>query len=311
MSNPYAIAPNSARSIVFGALFIIASALAFSVMHSLVRHIAADLHPFEVAFLRFAFGLAFLLPWLSYSGRTGLRTTRIRLHFLRAGLTVISTLMWFTAITLLPLAQAVALNFTAPLFATIGAALFLGETVRARRWIATLVGFGGVIVILRPGAAETTWPMLLPVAAAVTMAANVIVMKTLTRTDAPATVMFYQNFLSLPAFALAAFFFWQTPSWTLLGLAALVGLLGNAAHYCLTRGFSLADASLLMPLDYARLPFSAAVAFFAFAEVPDLWTWVGAGIIAASALYIARREALLARTRVLDHPTIPLGPAGP
>ncbi len=289
------------------ALFITAAAFLFSLLHTLVRHMTADLHPFQVAFLRYAFGLIFLLPWLTRSGVTGLRTARMGLHCVRAAATVAGTLIWFMAITLLPLAQAVALNFTVPLFATIGAALFLGEIVRARRWIATLIGFCGVIVILRPGLAETTWPMFLPIAAALTMSVSAIAMKALTRTEAPATVIFYQNILSLPAFTIIAIFFWQTPSWSLLALAALTGLLGNAAHYCLTRSFALADASLLMPLDYMRLPFSAAIAFIAFAEVPDIWTWAGAAVIAASALYIARREAHLARIRVIERPTAPIG----
>lgn len=305
MTAPSTTAQASARSIVVGALLITLAALLFSLLHTLVRHMTADMHPFQVAFLRYVFGLIFLLPWLTRGGISGLRTTRMGLHLLRAAATVAGTLIWFMAITLLPLAQAVALNFTVPLFATIGASLFLGETVRARRWIATLVGFCGVIVILRPGFAETTWPMFLPIAAALTMSVSAITMKALTRTEAPTTVMFYQNFLSLPAFTIIAIFFWQTPSWGLLALAALTGIIGNAAHYCLTKSFSLADASLLMPLDYMRLPFSAAIAFVAFAEVPDIWTWAGAAVIAASALYIARREAHLARLRIIDRPTTP------
>lgn len=307
MIAPPPTAPADDRSLAAAAMLITVAALLFSMLHSLVRQITADLHPFEVAFLRFGFSLIFILPWMPRSG-AGLRTSRIGLHLLRAAMTVSGTLIWFTAITILPLAQAVALNFTVPLFATIGAKIFLGEVVRARRWIATLVGFCGVLVILRPGFGDTTWPMLLPVAAALSMAASAITMKALTRTDAPITVMFYQNALSVPAFAIIAFFVWQTPSWGLLGLTALTGLLGVGAHYCLTRAFSMADTSFLMPLDYTRLPFTAAIAFVAFGEVPDIWTWVGAAIIAGSALYIARREAYLARLRVIERPTTPPDP---
>ena len=288
-------------------MFITVAALLFSLLHSLVRQITADLHPFEVAFLRFGFSLIFILPWMPRSG-AALRTTRIGLHLLRAVLTVVGTLIWFTAITLMPLAQAVALNFTVPLFVTTGAKFFLGETVRARRWIATLIGFCGVLIILRPGFGDTSWSMLLPVAAALSMAASAIVMKALTRTDAPITVMFYQTALSVPAFADIAFFVWETPSWTLWGLTALTGVLGTAAHYFLTRSFTMADTSFLMPLDYTRLPFTAAIAFVAFGEVPDIWTWVGAAVIAGSALYIARREAYLARMRVIDRPPTQVHP---
>ncbi|MHA1566290.1 MAG: DMT family transporter [Alphaproteobacteria bacterium] len=295
---------DNARSLAKAATLITVAALLFSLLHSLVRHITADLHPFEVAFLRFAFSLLFILPWMPRSG-AGLRTTRVGLHLLRGALTVSGTLIWFTAITILPLAQAVALNFTVPLFATIGAKLFLGEVVRARRWIATIVGFFGVLIILRPGFGDTTWPMLLPIAAALSMAGSAITMKALTRTDAAITVMFYQNALSVPAFAIIAYFVWQTPSWGLFGLTALTGVLGIAAHYCLTQSFTLAETSFLMPFDYTRLPFTAVVAFVAFGEVPDFWTWAGAAVIAGSAIYISRREAHLARLQVIDRPTTP------
>ena len=279
--------------VVQGALLVTGSALMFAGVNALVRFASAELHVFEVAAFRWVFGAIFLLPWIWRHG--GLKTARLDLQLWRALLTLASTLMWFSALTLLPLAQAVALNFTIPLFVTIGAAAFLGEPVRARRWTAIAVGFAGVMVILRPGGGDVSWPMALPIVAALTMATSVLVMKRLTRTDATATIVAYQTLLVVPLTLAVAAFFWQQPTLPIVGVMAGIGVLSTCGHLMLTRAFALADASAVIPFDYARLPFIAVIAFAAFGEVPDAWTWAGAAIIAASAIYIARREAQLAR----------------
>ena len=167
--------------------------------------------------------------------------------------------------------------------------------MRARRWTAIAIGFVGVLVIVRPGAGAVSWPMALPVLAAVTMATSVLVMKTLTRTDATSTIVAYQSLLVIPLTAIAAAFFFELPSWPALGLMAAIGLMASVAHLLLTRAFALAEASAIVPFDYVRLPFVAVIAFVAFGEIPDGWTWIGAAIIAGAAIYIARREAQLAK----------------
>ena len=209
-------------------------------------------------------------------------------------MTTATALLWFSSLSLLPLAQAVSLNFTAPLFATIGAALFLGETVRVRRWTATAIGFAGVLIIVRPGIAEMAPAMALPLLAAATMTISVLFLKVLTRTDSAPTILLYMNVLPLPFLLVFASFVWQPPSLFAWGIAVAMGALGVLSHFFFTRAFSVADASYVIPFDYLRLPFIAVIAFFAFGEVSDLWTWVGAGVIAGSAIYIARREATLA-----------------
>ena len=272
------------------------AALGFAVMLVLVRYISVELHPFQIAFLRYGFGVLFLMPWLLRRGAIGWRTARMDLQLWRAVATILTTLFWFSAIALLPLAQAVSLNFTIPLFATVGAALFLGETVRLRRWTATAAGLVGTIVILRPGFVELSWPMVLPIAAAGTMAAATLIVKVLTRTDSVGTVVVYQNVLPLPFFLIVALFVWQIPSSSALALSALAALAATVSHLLLTRAFALVDASAIVPFDYSRLPFVAFIAFLAFGEVPDVWTWLGAAVIAGAAIYIARREAYLERT---------------
>ena len=279
--------------VVAGAILMVLAAFGFSGMNALVRLAAGELHPFQVAFLRFFFGACFLVPWLIRLG--GWRSQRPGLHILRACVTTATALLWFSSLSLLPLAHAVSLNFTAPLFATIGAALFLGETVRVRRWTATAIGFAGVLIIVRPGIAEMTPAMALPLLAAATMTISVLFLKVLTRTDSAPTILLYMNVLPLPFLLVFASFVWQPPSLFAWGIAVAMGALGVLSHFFFTRAFSVADASYVIPFDYLRLPFIAVIAFFAFGEVSDLWTWVGAGVIAGSAIYIAQREATLAK----------------
>jgi drug/metabolite transporter (DMT)-like permease len=255
------------------------------------------MHPFQIAFLRNVFALAFMLPWLVRHGRVGLRTQRLNMHLWRAAVGLVAMLTWFSAIAYLPLAEAVALNFTVPLFATAGAALFLGEAVRARRWTATAVGFLGVVVILRPGFTEFTPLMTLPVIAAGFMAVSILLVKSLSRTEAPAAIVTYMNLLLTPLSLLPALFVWRWPTLTELGLGLFIGLCAALAHNAFTRAFVQADASAVMPFDYSRLPFVAVVGYLLFAEVPDGWTWVGAAIIAGAAIYIAQRESRVARER--------------
>ena len=276
---------------VQGALFMTAAAFCFSVMNVFVRLAAEELHPMEVAFFRNFFALALMLPWLARAGLGALRTERIKLHLLRSFFALLTMITWFSALALLPLGEAVALNFTVPLFATAGAALILGEVVRARRWSATFVGLLGALIILRPGFVELRPEMALPILAALCMASASLVVKSLSRTERASTIVFYMNLFLTPLSLVPALFVWQWPSWETLAYLVGLGGVGTAAHLLLTLAYTKADASAVVPFDYARLPFVAVIAFFLFGEVPDLWTWVGAAVIAASAIYIARREA--------------------
>ncbi|MGF1628969.1 MAG: DMT family transporter [Kiloniellaceae bacterium] len=292
-----------------GALYMVAASFLFALMNGAIRLLGdgwgaaggveggEGMHPFQIAFLRNVFALAFMLPWLMHHGRVALRTNRLHMHFWRAGVGLVAMLCWFSAVAYLPLAEAVALNFTAPLFATAGAALILGEVVRARRWTATAVGFLGMLIILRPGLTEFTPLMTLPVIAACFMAASVLIVKSLSRTEESAAIVLYMNLLLTPLSLVPALFVWRWPTLTELALGLFVGFCAALAHNAFTRAFKLADASAILPFDYARLPFVALIGYFLFAEMPDAWTWVGAAVIAGAAIYIAQRESQVARER--------------
>ncbi len=279
-----------------GALYMTAAAFCFSVMNVFVRLATEEMAALEVTFFRNFFALLFMLPWLIRAGFGALRTTRIKLHLLRSFFALLTMITWFSALAILPLSEAVALNFTVPLFATAGAALILGEVVRARRWTATAVGFLGTLIILRPGFTEVTPAMALPVLAALSMACATLTVKSLSRTESAATVVIYMTLILTPLSLIPALFVWQWPSWEILGYLVGLGGSGALAHLLLTLAYGKADASAVLPFDYARLPFIAVIAYFLFGEIPDLWTWLGAAVIAASAIYITHREARVAKS---------------
>lgn len=280
-----------------GALLMTGASFAFCVMNVLIREASAELHPTQIAFFRNFFATLFMLPLLSRSGVAAFKTERLGMHLLRAAISIGAMIAWFTSVTVLPLAEAISLNFTVPLFAVAGAALILKEAVGIRRWSATLVGFLGVLVILRPGFQELSVEMAYPILAALGMAISTLIVKSLSRTDSTLTIVLYMNVLLTPLSFFIALPQWAWPSAHVLLLVAGVGAVAVIAHLSLTRAYVYADASAVLPFDYTRLPFIALIGYLLYGEVPDGWVWAGAAIIAGATIYIAQREAKIARER--------------
>lgn len=278
-----------------GALFMLGSGAAFAVMMALVRALAPEIHPFEAAFFRNLFGVLFMLPWLTLAGTRVLRTGRFSIHALRAGFGLAAMLSLFYALGHLPLAETTALTFTAPLFATVGAAVLLGEKVRQRRWAATLVGFVGALIVLRPGRAAIDPVAFVALASAIFIAGAMLTIKSLSRTEHPNAIVLIMGLLMTPASLIPAAFVWRTPTGTTWILIALMGLAATVGQVCLTRAFRAAEASAVLPVDFSRLIFVSLLGYALFGERPDLWTWVGAGLIVAASVYIAHRETAIAR----------------
>lgn len=278
---------------VLAALSMMLGAAALAANHSLVRVVTEELHPLEASALRFLWAVPIMLPWLLRGRGTVLRTRRHGLHLATAGLTVVMTVAFFIALSQMPLAEATALNFTAPLFTTIIAALMLKERVEFVRWGATVIGFIGVLIILRPGFADIPPVALLPMFGAFLLAWWFIAVKRLSATESTATITIYQTLWSALLLTLIAVPVWITPTWATLGYSAAMGGLGTTGIIFTSRAFSMAEASIVAPLDYVRLPFIAIVAYIAFGEVLDGLSIVGALIITASAIYIVRRAARL------------------
>ncbi len=264
-------------------------------MNVLIRVAAQSMHPFEVAFFRCLFGLVLVIPWIVKAGPALSRNRNSGFYLLRAGVGVVSMVTWFYGITVVPLATATAVNFTAPLFATLAAALILREDVRLRRWSAVILGFVGVLVIMRPGSERLDANLLILLLSSATAAMNNITVKFLARTEPPGRIVALFMLYLTPLSLIPALFVWQWPDPHSFGALIGLGCLGTIAHLSVARALAAADASACAPFEFARLPFAALVGFLWFAEVTDLWTWVGAAIIAGSSVYVAHREARLAR----------------
>lgn len=279
-------------------LWMILACFIFAVLNAFIRESSRALHPLEAVFFRNLFGLVFMLPWIATAGLEALDARRLKLYLGRTTVGLLSMFAWFWALKLLPFAEAIALSFASPLFATLLAALYLGEKVRLRRWSATAIGFLGVLVILRPGAAAFGAGAGLALLSAALGAFGVIFAKQLSRTESSSSVVTMMVLIQTPMALIPALFVWTWPPLSLWPLLVAMGFTGSLGHLCFVRALRLAEASSLMVYDYSRLVFAAAIGWLAFAEIPDLWTWVGSAIIAAAALYIARREAQLRRTPV-------------
>lgn len=277
-----------------------ASTVLFGLMAVCIRLASTQLHPFEIAFFRNLFGFMFTLPLLLRHGWGILRTDKLSLYFLRCCIGIVSMLAGFWAIVHLPLAQAIALSYSTPIFVTIGAVFVLGEVVRARRWTAVIVGFLGVLVLMRPWSDTFHYASLVAVLAAVMSASVAISIKFLSRTEKADAIVIYTTMIWVPLSLLPALFYWTMPTgWTWLWVV-LAGGLGTTAHMCWTRALALADASLLTPISFLQVLVVGAFGWWLFDERVDRWTVIGAAIIFASNAYIAQRESRLARRAVTD-----------
>lgn len=276
---------------VQGALWMSASAAFFAIMINLVRHLTDHLDPLQVVFFRNVFSLLALLPWLIQKGAGALRTERLYLHILRALFGIAAMLLWFNTLARMPLAEATALSFTAPVFTSILAVLFLKEIMYRHRLLAIALGFLGALIIIRPGIAALNPVAVLAVVTALVWGSATVLLKYMSRTETTSAMVIYLPLFLTPISLFPALFVWEWPSLELWGTAILFGTVGTLGHFCLTRAISIADATSVIPFDYLRLPFVAIIAFIAYGETADIWVWLGGGLIAAGAFYNAHRES--------------------
>lgn len=280
-----------------GGLLMVVACAAFAGMNVVIRILSYDLPAFEIVFFRNLMSFAFMVPWLCRVGLSAMKTDRHLLYFGRSMMGFASMLLWFSALAIMPLAEATALSFTAPLFATVAAIVILHEVVRLRRWSATIVGFIGAMIVLRPGVSAIDTAALLVLASSATSGINAIIVKQLTRTQSANMIVTYMTAYILPVSFVVALFVWVWPPLHTLPYIVLLGVLATIGHLCSTRVFGLVDTSVAMAFDFGRLPFVALFAWLTFGETPDIWTWVGAAVIVSATVYIAHREAQIARAQ--------------
>lgn len=281
-----------------GVFWMLISCALLAGVAAIGRYIAlAGVPTFQTVFLRLAFAVLAFAPLLWVRGVELLKTRHIELYVIRIFVGLFGMTAWFAALSYVSVGELTAIGFLAPIFGTIGAVLFLRELVGWRRWTATLVGFLGALIILRPGVNEVDIGTWLAIAAAFGMALAGLLIKTLTGKDDPDKVVLIALCLQAPVALIPALFVWEPLSWDLWAVFAAMGLCGMLGHITLTRAFRAADASVVMSLEFARLPFAVLYGFVLFGELIDLWTWIGAGVIFGAALYTARRERKLKKSK--------------
>jgi drug/metabolite transporter (DMT)-like permease len=280
------------------ALLMVVGAACVALQNGMIRVVSAEIHTFEIVFFRNLFGLAAMLPFLGGVGLGMFRARHPGQLLLMSVWHLLGMLGFFLAIVYLPLAEVIALAFSKPLFATVGAALILREVVRARRWSAVALGFAGVLIVLQPGAQAISPYAVLVLLGALMGAITSLMIKRLTATEAISTIVWYQALFATVLALPLCLLHWRMPDpmgWLLL---IAIGALGTVSWLTATRAFFLIDASAVVPFEFLRLPFAALVAYLWFAEVPSVWTWLGGALIFGTSIYIAQREARLARTEM-------------
>jgi drug/metabolite transporter (DMT)-like permease len=294
---------------VRGVLWMLLSTACFALMSVFIRPASSEMHPFEALLFRNAIGLAVMAPWLTRAGFGALRTPRVWLQLLLACLILVAMMTWFYSVTVLPYVNAVALSFTAPLFSSLLAALILHEIIRWRRWSAIILGFLGALLVVRPGAGMVNVNSVIALLNPLAWAGAVIVIKILSRTGNSNAIVAYMFLMLFPMSIVPAAFVWTEPPLASMPWVVLVGLSGAAGHFCSTRAIALAPTSLVMPIEYLRLPFLGLIGFVSYQEIPDRWTLLGSAVIVAAALYVGHRESKLERERAEAMTPSPDSPA--
>jgi len=303
---PPPASPRSAsRDTLIAFLFMGASITLLPFMNVAAKYLLVEYPTTQVLWARYTGHLVFMMAmFMPRRGLGLLRASRPGVHIVRSLLMFVSTVCFFTALNWIDVPTASSINFTGPLIVTALAAPMLGETVGPRRWAAVAVGFAGAMIIIRPGGTETHWAMLLVLGTAASYALYQIMTRKTSTVDTPETSITYIAVVGAALSSMVVPFVWVTPHSALhLGLFCLLGLIGGIGHYFIIRAFQLGEASLLAPFAYGQLIMATILSWLAFDTWPDMWTFVGAGVIVASGLYITYRETRRKVTVTRDQPS--------
>jgi len=245
------------------------------------KEVTRELDVFQVMVVRSGVGLMFLLPLVAARGFAPARTRHFRLHLARNVVHYTAQYSWFLALSLIPLAQVVSIEFTFPIWTAILATAFLGERLSAKRIVAIVIGFAGVLLIVRPGITTVETGQVVALLAALGFGGSITLTKALTRTDSALTVIFYMMAIQFVLGLGPGITVWHWPSHTAWAWLAVIGIAGTFSHYCFTSAMFHADASMVAPMDFLRVPLSALLGWLVFAETADLWLAGGAALILA------------------------------
>jgi drug/metabolite transporter (DMT)-like permease len=285
----------NSRAVGHGIVLMVVTMVFFTAADAIAKYLTRSYPVIEVTWGRFVFHLALLLPFLaSRRDLSVFRTSALRLQLTRSLLQIGSTVLYFFAIAMLPLATATVIAFAQPLLLTVFSVPLLGEKVGTRRWSAVLVGFLGVLIIVRPGGGTALgvshWAMLLPLATAAISSFYQIATRLVARTDPVETSLLFTAVSGAVIMTIAVPFVWQTPDLAGWLLMMTTGFLAGAGHYCIINAFKRAPASVLAPFSFTQLIWATALGYLIFGDLPDGGTLLGGVIIVGSGLYVFYRE---------------------
>lgn len=287
------------RPYVAACCLMLFSSASFSAMNVGVRYLSTDMHATLIVMLRNAVTLLLLSPVLIRHGLRFMHTNRLREHLSRGSIGAVGMITWTYCVTIMPINAATALSFTAPLFATLFAVLFLKEKANRMLWLSLFIGFAGSMVIIHPNPQDFDWNALLVMFATSTWAIVGLLVKSLTRTEPPLRIVLYMNLIMFLLVLPFGLYHWQMPTAQAWLALLFIGICSVAMHFTLAKAYSLAPVASLMPLDFTRLIYTALFAYIAFGETSTFTTWAGGAIILASAMLSTRahrRDAKAALT---------------
>jgi drug/metabolite transporter (DMT)-like permease len=274
-----------------GIALILLSTTFLGVSDVTAKYLSASLPSIEIAWLRFlVFALIMVPAMVPGSPLFAMRTSRVGLQLMRGAALLGSSLFFITGLRYLPIAEASATGFVAPLFVTALSIVFLSEKVGVRRWLATATGLLGVLIILRPGTGAFHAAAFFPIISALAWAVTLIMTRMMSGREHAITIMTYSSIAGVAILSVLVPFVWIAPTWQAVMFGILIGVASTAGQWIVVLAFRYADASVLAPFSYTQLVWVSTLGFLIFGEVPDAWTVVGAAFIVASGLYTAHRE---------------------
>jgi drug/metabolite transporter (DMT)-like permease len=288
---PADAAPARADRPFRGIALILASTVFLGASDVTAKYLSATLPSIEIAWIRFAvFALIMVPAMVPGSPLFALRSPRLGLQLMRGLALLSSSLFFISGLRFLPIAEASATGFVAPLFVTALSILFLSERVGLRRWLATAVGLIGVLIILRPGTSAFHPAAFFPLVSALAWACTLIMTRMMSGRERAATTMTWSSITGVCILSALIPLVWAAPSWHDIWFGVLIGVASTAGQWIVVLAFRYADASVLAPFSYTQLLWVSILGFLVFGELPDIWTVTGAVFIVASGLYTAHRE---------------------
>lgn len=282
---------------VQGALWLVSGGFIFTSTSAMIRLLSTQVESVQSAFFRAVISVILLLPMIVAGRVKPWHSKRIIGHFWRTAMGTGSMVLGFYAVSMLPLADATAIAFSQPLFSVVVAALVLGEKVRWRRWSATVIGFAGVLIMVRPGEGSLQLGALVALANAAAVSISILLVRRLSDSETPLMILTQFAIFSTILLTVPAILVWRWPDLWGWMLAVGIALSATVGQYFWVQAFKAGEMSAVAPFEYMRLPFAVFVGWLIWGEMPVIWTYVGASIVIGSALYIAHREHQLARER--------------